>query len=67
MLIETEAPLAVRDEVRLRFTLPKSAQPIATGGQVVRVAAGSQFGVEFRGLAEHDARQITGYLSTLGS
>jgi DNA-binding response OmpR family regulator len=67
ILIETEAPLAVRDEVRLRFTLPRSGQPIATGGQVVRVAAGSQFGVEFRGLAEHDARQITGYLSTLGS
>ena len=65
ILIETQAPLAIRDEVRLRFTLPKSAQPIATSGQVVRVAGGAQFGVEFRGLAEQDARQITGFLSTL--
>lgn len=65
ILIETQAPLGVRDEVRLRFTLPRSAQPIATRGQVVRVAGGAQFGVEFRDLAEHDARQITGFLSTL--
>jgi len=67
MLIETQAPLGVRDEVRLRFTLPKSGQPIATGGQVVRVAGGSQFGVEFRGLADKDARQIAGFLSILGA
>ena len=67
ILIETQAPLAVRDEVKLRFTLPKSGQPIATAGQVVRVSSGSQFGVEFRGLSEHDTRQITGFLSTLGA
>jgi DNA-binding response OmpR family regulator len=67
MLIETQAPLGVRDEVRLRFTLPKSGQPISTGGQVVRVAGGSQFGVEFRGLAEKDAKQIAGFLSILGA
>ena len=67
ILLETQAPLAVRDEVKLRFTLPRSGQPIATGGQVVRVGGGAQFGVEFRGLAENDARQIAGFLATLGA
>jgi DNA-binding response OmpR family regulator len=67
ILIETQAPLAIRDEVRLRFTLPKSARPIAAGGQVVRVSADARFGIEFRGLADQDSRQITGFLSTLSS
>ena len=66
MLIETQAPLAIRDEVRLRFTLPRSAQAIAAAGQVVRVAGGSHFGIEFRGLAADVSRQLTGFLATLG-
>ena len=67
MLIETQAPLAIRDEVRLRFTLPRAAKPIAAAGQVVRVAPEARFGIEFRGLADQDAQQITGFLATLGA
>ena len=67
ILIETRAPLGVRDEVKLRFTLPRAASPIAVSGQVVRVASGSQFGIEFRGLGDEDSRTVGGYLATLGS
>jgi hypothetical protein len=67
ILIETQAPLGLHDEVRLRFTLPKSAKMVATSGHVVRVAAESRFGIEFRGLADQDSQQIAGFLSTLAS
>ena len=67
MLIETQAPLAIRDEVRLRFTLPRSGRAIAAAGQVVRAAADARFGIEFRDLGDQDSKQIAGFLSTLGS
>ena len=67
MLLETQAPLGLRDDVRLRFTLPHAKSPLTLRAQVVRLAAGAQFGLEFRGLADGDSRQLEGYLSTLGS
>lgn len=65
MLIETSAPLAVRDDVELRFTLPRAPAPMRVAGQVVRAAGDSEFGVEFRGLGADDTRQLQGYLATL--
>ncbi len=66
MLLETQAPLGLRDDVRLRFTLPHAKAPLTVRAQVVRIA-GTQFGLEFRGLGEGDSRQLDGYLTTLGS
>ncbi len=67
MLIETEVALKVQDEVRLQVGLPVSIDPLRIPGQVVRVAAPSQFGVEFRGLGPVESRRIQGYLATLGA
>jgi len=67
ILIETEVPLKVQDEVQLQIGLPVSIEPLRIGGQVVRLAAPSRFGVEFRGLRPEESRRIQGYLATLGS
>ena len=66
ILIETEVPLQVQDEVQLQIGLPVSIDPMRIGGQVVRLAAPSRFGVEFRGLRPEESRRIQGYLATLG-
>jgi hypothetical protein len=67
ILIETEVPLKVQDEVQLQIGLPVSIDPMRIGGQVVRLAAPSRFGVEFRGLRPEESQRIQGYLATLGS
>ena len=67
ILLETQAPLGLRDDVRLRFTLPRTPAPISMRAQVVRMAGSSQFGLEFRGLGADEARQLEGFLSTLNS
>jgi DNA-binding response OmpR family regulator len=67
ILVETQAPLGVRDDVRLRFTLPRAAAAMTVRAQVVRMAGSSQFGLEFRGLGADESRQLEGYLSTLNS
>jgi hypothetical protein len=67
MLIETECALEVLDEVQLQIGLPVAIDPMRVAGQVVRVAAPSQFGVEFRGLGPEQSRRIQGYLATLGA
>jgi hypothetical protein len=66
MLIETAAPLGLREEVHLQFGLPVSVETLRVGGQVVRLASASQFGVEFRDVAPEVSRRIQGYLATLG-
>ena len=67
MLIETECALKVLDEVQLQIGLPVVIDPMRVAGQVVRLAAPSQFGVEFREIAPEDARRIQGYLASLGA
>jgi PilZ domain-containing protein len=67
MLIETECALKVLDEVQLQFGLPVTIDPMRVAGQVVRLAAPSQFGVEFRSLRPEESRRIQGYLATLGA
>jgi DNA-binding response OmpR family regulator len=66
MLIETEFALKVQDEVQLQFRLPLAADPVRVDAQVVRLAAPSQFGVEFRRVGPEEHRRIQGYLATLG-
>jgi DNA-binding NarL/FixJ family response regulator len=67
MLIETEIALNVLDEVQLQFGLPVAIETVRIAGQVVRQAAPSQFGVEFRGIGAKESRQIQGYLASLGA
>ena len=67
MLLETSAALGVRDDVQLSFRLPMSKQSLKLLGQVVRQAAPTHFGVEFRDLGPEDARLLQGYLQTLGA
>ena len=67
ILIETECALAVLDEVELQIGLPVAIDPMRVAGQVVRLAAPSQFGVEFRRIGPEDSRRIQGYLATLGA
>jgi len=67
MLIETEFALKVLDEVQLQFGLPVAIETVRVAGQVVRLAAPSQFGVEFRRVGPEESRQIQGYLATLGA
>jgi len=67
ILIETECALAVLEEVELQIGLPVAIDPMRVAGQVVRLAAPSQFGVEFRRIGPEDSRRIQGYLATLGA
>jgi|RhiMethySRZTD1v2_1073278.scaffolds.fasta_scaffold202216_2 CheY-like chemotaxis protein len=48
MLLESPIPLAVGDEIQLRFQIPESKSTVATTARVVRVASPGQYGVEFR-------------------
>jgi CheY-like chemotaxis protein len=67
MLIETASTLGVRDDVQLLFRLPPTPDPLRVGAQVVRLAAPTQFGVEFRDVGPEESRRIQGYLATLGA
>lgn len=67
MLIETTSTLEVREEVQLQLRLPPEGDLVRVAGQVVRLAAPSQFGVEFRGVGPRESRRIQGYLATLGA
>ena len=67
ILIETEVALQVQDEVQLQIGLPVAVDPMRVAGQVVRLAAPSQFGVEFRRVGPEESRQIQGYLASLGA
>ena len=48
MLLESPVPLAVGDEIQLRFQIPDSESTVATTARVVRVGGAGQYGVEFR-------------------
>jgi CheY-like chemotaxis protein len=67
MLIETEVALNVQDDVQLQVGLPVSIDPLRIPAHVVRLAAPSQYGVEFRSLGPLESRRIKGYLATLGA
>ena len=47
MLLESPIPLAVGDEIQLRFQIPETESTIATRARVVRVGGPGLYGVEF--------------------
>ena len=67
MLIETASDLGVREELVLLFRLPPASDSVRVAGQVVRLAAPTQFGVEFRRVGPEESRRIQRYLATLGA
>jgi PilZ domain-containing protein len=67
VLIETEFALKVLDEVQLQFELPPTTDPVRVDALVVRLAAPTRFGVEFRRVGPDESRRIQGYLATLGA
>lgn len=66
LLLESHLSLAIGDEVGLLFRLPNALGPVSAMGRVVRQAAPTQFGVEFRrfdGDGQVQVRQFVGTLS----
>lgn len=62
MLLESPIPLAVGDEIQLRFQIPESESTVATPARVVRVAAPGQYGVEFRGVDKGASGQLRAFV-----
>ena len=62
MLLESPIPLAVGDEIHLRFQIPESESNVATPARVVRVAAPGQYGVEFRGVDKGASGQLRAFV-----
>lgn len=62
ILIETAAALGMQDEVHLQFRLPPAPDSLRVEAQVVRQAAPSQFGLEFRRVGADVARRIQRFL-----
>lgn len=50
MLLESPVPLAVGDDVDLRFQVPDEGGLVAATARVVRVGGAGRYGVEFRGV-----------------
>jgi CheY-like chemotaxis protein len=62
MLLDSPIPLAVGDEIQLRFQIPASESVIATPARVVRVAAPGQYGVEFRGVDKGSSGHLRAFV-----
>jgi CheY-like chemotaxis protein len=65
VLLECPFPLAVGDELQLRFQLGDGGPPVAAAGRVVRQARAGRFGIEFRKLEGDGARQIREFVASL--
>lgn len=65
ILIETGSPLEMQEEVQLQFRLAPAPDAIRVAGQVVRMAAPTQYGIEFRRVGAHEARRIQKFLDAL--
>jgi hypothetical protein len=51
VLIETNHPLRLGDDLDVRFRLPSPGGPVQGSGRVVRLDSARRFGIEFYGLA----------------
>ena len=65
ILIETGSPLGMQEEIQLQFRLAPAPDAIRVSGQVVRMAAPTQYGIEFRSLGAHESRRIQKFLDAL--
>ncbi len=63
MLLESPVPLAVGDEIQLRFQIPDSESSVATTARVVRVAAAGQYGVEFHRVEADASAQLRAFVA----
>ena len=63
MLLESPVPLAVGDEIQLRFQIPGSESSVATTARVVRVAAAGQYGVEFHRVEADASAQLRAFVA----
>jgi CheY-like chemotaxis protein len=66
MLLESPMPLAVGDEIQLRFQIPQSDSTVATSARVVRVASAGQYGVEFRRVEPGASEQLRAFVDGAG-
>jgi hypothetical protein len=67
LLLESSIPVSVGDDLMLVMRLPGLPQPAVAGGRVVRQAAPTQFGVEFRRIEPAVADRVRACVATLGS
>lgn len=67
MLLESSVPLDMGEEVGLSFRLPGDGKAIAGSGRVVRQAAPTQFGIEFRQLESDGRDKVRRFVETLGT
>jgi CheY-like chemotaxis protein len=62
MLLESPTPLAVGNEIQLRFQIPDSEAVVATPARVVRLAGPGQYGVEFRGVDQGGSGHLRAFV-----
>jgi CheY-like chemotaxis protein len=67
MLLESPVPLAVGDEIQLRFQIPDSESSMATTARVVRMAGDGQYGVEFRRVEADASAQLRAFVAGAGA
>ena len=66
MLLESPIPLAVGDEIQLRFQIPQSESTVATTARVVRVASSGQYGVEFHRVEPAASEGLRAFVDAAG-
>ena len=66
MLMEASAPLEVGEDVVLSFPLGEEPPDVRSRGRVVRVAASTQYGIEFQDVPPDVTTRLHDYLETLG-
>jgi hypothetical protein len=66
MLLESPVPLAVGDDIQLRFQIPDSESSVATTARVVRMAGDGQYGVEFRRVEAGASAQLRAFVAGAG-
>jgi hypothetical protein len=65
MLMEASGDLRVGDHLQLSFPLGEEPAPARVGGRVVRVAAPTQFGIEFHDVDAALSERLAHYIETL--
>lgn len=66
VLLECPFPLAVGDDLSLKFQLAETGPVVVAAGRVVREAKAGRFGVEFRRLEGGGAGEIRRFVESLG-
>jgi len=67
VLLECPFPLAVGDELSLKFKLGDEGPTVVAGGRVVREAKAGRFGIQFRRLEGDGEREIRRFVEAQGT